>query len=80
MFTIEHDHEYNETVVTILDTTEEFEDVTVHFTANGDAFIRQWEDNLDNFNVIGMTADMYRKLMKAWELPQGAYHFKQGEK
>ena len=76
MFTIEHDHQYNETVVTILDNTEEFEDVTVHFTENGDAFIRQWEEDTDNFNVIGITAEMYRKLMKAWELPQGTYHLK----
>tara|TARA_B100000768_G_C11269345_1_gene372634 strand:+ start:471 stop:722 length:252 start_codon:yes stop_codon:yes gene_type:complete len=76
MITIEEDEHFNETLVTILDTTETYEDVQLIIDEQGDVFLRQWDEQNNNFMAIGFTSDMYRKLMQAWDLPHGIYHFR----
>ncbi len=76
MITIEEDEDFNETKVTILDTTESYEDVEMIIDHQGEVFFRQWDENEKRYQVIGFTSDMYRKLMEAWNLPHGIYHFR----
>ena len=70
MFTIEF--EDDETLITILDVTGELEDVSA-LLYDDYCHIRQWDEKQQRFDVITMKADMYLKLMKAWNLPEGTY-------
>lgn len=70
MFTIEFDHD--ETLITVLDETGELDDISA-LLYDDYCHIRQWNEKLQRFDVITMTPTMYLKLMKAWNLPQGAY-------
>lgn len=71
MFTIEMDHD--ETTVTILDENDGYEDV--QFLIFDDiVYIRQWNEELDLFETIVMSPDMFDEFRKALDLPEGAYH------
>lgn len=70
MITVEFDDD--ETCITILDNTGELEDVSALLFDNY-CHIRQWNEKLNRFDVITLKPEMYLKLMKAWNLPQGAY-------
>jgi hypothetical protein len=76
MITIEEDEDFNETKVTILDTTDSYEDVEMIIDHQAEVFFRQWDENEKRYQVIGFTSDMYRKLMEAWNLLHGIYHFR----
>lgn len=70
MFTIEF--EDDETLITIIDTTAELEDVSV-LLYDDYCHIRQWDDKRQRYDVITLSSEMYLKLMRAWKLPEGAY-------
>lgn len=70
MFTIEFDED--ETLITILDETNELEDVSVLLYDNY-CHLRQWNEKTQRFDVITLKPEMYLKLMKAWNLPEGVY-------
>jgi hypothetical protein len=70
MITVEFDDD--ETCITILDNTGELEDVSALLFDNY-CHIRQWNEKLNRFDVITLKPEMYLKLMKAWNLPEGAY-------
>lgn len=71
MFTIEMEHD--ETLVTILDENDFYEDV--QFSIFDDiVYIRQWNEELDLFETIVMSPDMFDEFRKALDLPEGAYH------
>ena len=70
MITIEFD--MDETLITIMDNTGELEDVGA-LLYDDYCHFRQWNEKLDRFDVITLTPEMYLKLMKAWNLPEGAY-------
>lgn len=71
MFTIEFDDD--ETLITILDEEGELDDVSALLYDNY-CHIRQWNEKHQMFDVVTLTPTMYLKLMKAWNLPQGAYN------
>ena len=70
MITVEFD--MDETLITIMDNTGELEDVQA-LLYDDYCHFRQWNEKLDRFDVITLTPEMYLKLMKAWNLPEGAY-------
>jgi len=70
MFTIEM--EDDESLITILDTTDELEDVSV-LLYDDYCHIRQWNEKMQKFDVVTLKAEMYLQLMEAWKLPTGAY-------
>lgn len=73
MFTIEMDHD--ETRVTILDESDYYEDV--QFVIFDDiVYIRQWSEELDLFETIAMSPEMFDEFRKALDLPEGAYRTK----
>jgi hypothetical protein len=70
MFTNEHN--FDETVTTILDETCEYEDV--HLIINGEeVFIRQWDDNREKYEIVQMTHKMFFELQEALKKPEGMY-------
>jgi hypothetical protein len=71
MFTIEFDED--ETLITILDKTDELEDVSV-LMYDDYCHIRQWNEKEQMFDVCTLSSEMYLELMKAWKLPEGAYY------
>ena len=71
MFTIEFDED--ETLITILDKTDELEDVSV-LMYDDYCHIRQWNEKEQMFDIVTLSSEMYLELMKAWKLPEGAYY------
>jgi hypothetical protein len=70
MFTNEHN--FDETITTILDETCEYEDV--HLIINDEeVFIRQWDDNREKYEIIQMTHKMFFELQEALRKPEGMY-------
>lgn len=70
MITIEFD--MDETLITIMDNRGELEDVGA-LLYDDYCHIRQYNEKLDRYDVITLTSEMYLKLMKAFNLPEGAY-------
>lgn len=70
MLTIEFDDD--ETLITIIDTTGELEDVSA-LLYDDYCHIRQWNEKLQKFDVVTLKPEMYLKLMTAWKLPEGTY-------
>ena len=77
MFTIEMDQD--ETLITVLDSTGELEDVEV-LLYDDYCHIRQWNEKTQLFELVTLKCDMYYKLMRAWELPSGTYTLEKNEK
>ena len=70
MITIEMDHD--ETFLTIMDRQGHYEDVSV-LLYDDLCYIRQWNEKKDWFDLIVLSPEMYLQLMKAFNLPEGAY-------
>ena len=70
MITVEFD--LDETLITIMDDEGRHEDVAA-ILYDDFCYIRQYNEKTDKFDVICMSPDMYLKLMKAFNLPEGTY-------
>ena len=70
MITIEYD--MDETLITIMDDTGELEDVSA-LLYDDYCHIRQWNEKRQRFEVVSLKPEMYFKLMKAFNLPEGTY-------
>ena len=70
MITIEFD--MDETLITIMDNSGELEDVGA-LLYDDYRHIRQWNEKLNRYDVVTMKPEMYLKLMKAFNLSEGAY-------
>jgi hypothetical protein len=69
-FTVEH--QFRETVVTLLDQSGQLEDVEVLLDSEG-LFIRQWNEDLDRYEVVEFTNNQFKELLTALGLPEGMY-------
>lgn len=70
MFTVEMD--FDEVAVTILDDSDQFEDV--QFLIYDDiVYIRQWFEDIGLYNTIAMTPEMFEEFRSAMNKPEGAY-------
>ena len=70
MFTIEMDHD--EILITTLDMTDNYEDVTVRLY-DDEVYISQWNEDSQYFDSVIMTSEMYYSIMQAWTKSEGAY-------
>lgn len=70
MITIEFD--MDETLITIMDNTGELDDVSA-LLYDDYCHFRQWNEKSQMFDVITLKPEMYLKLMKAFNLSEGAY-------
>jgi hypothetical protein len=77
MITIEYD--MDETLITIMDDTGELEDVSA-LLYDDYCHIRQWNEKRQRFEVVTFKPEMYYKLMKAFQLPEGVYLLEKNSK
>ena len=77
MITIEFDQD--ETLITIIDETGELEDVSALLYEDY-CHIRQWDEERQRFDVVTLKPEMYYKLMKAFNLPEGSYLLEKNSK
>lgn len=70
MITVEFD--MDETLITVMDETGELEDVSA-LLYDDYCHFRQWNEKLQRFDVITLKPEMYLKLMKSFNLPEGVY-------
>lgn len=77
MITIEFD--MDETLITVMDNTGELEDVSA-LLYDDYCHLRQWNEKLHKFDVITLKPEMYLKLMKSFNLSEGAYDLVIAEK
>jgi len=77
MITIEYD--MDETLITIMDDTGELEDVSA-LLYDDYCHIRQWNEKRQRFEVVTFKPEMYYKLMKAFNLPEGVYLLEKNSK
>lgn len=70
MFTVEHG--YAETVTTILSDHPELEDVQVIFEDDA-VWVRQFDEDMNCYQVIALTNPMWLELIAAYTSPQGCF-------
>lgn len=71
-FSVEHNFE--ETVITIMDDTAELEDVKIYFTDDGVDILQVVHiENLEVFNGITLSHEMLQDLLAAYNSPEGLY-------
>lgn len=70
MITVEFD--MDETLITVMDNTGELDDVQA-LLYDDYCHLRQWNEKTKHFDVITFSPIMYLKLMKAFNLSEGAY-------
>lgn len=71
MFT--NEFEFDETVSTIMDDEGQYEDVHLIIT-DDNVFIRQYDEDMDKYEVIQMSPKMFEELLKALHKPEGMFY------
>lgn len=64
--------DWDETAITILDETGQYEDLQV-VLYDDICYIRQWDSELERNNYIVVSPKMMLSFMNSWRLPSGAY-------
>ena len=72
MYTVEF--ESDAAVITTLDQSDMHEDVEVIFSDDGDVYIRQYEPEMDSYQLILMSAQQWIDLMAAYKSSEGSYY------
>jgi len=73
MFTVEMD--FDEIEITVMDDTDEHEDVKVHIF-DDIVYIRQFDNDATIPETIAMSPDMWDQLILAINSPEGAFQVK----
>lgn len=71
MFTVEF--ESDASIVTTLDQQDAFEDVEMVLADDGTIYIRQFDEQLEEYQMIYMSAQQWLDLITAYQSPEGAY-------
>lgn len=71
MFTVEFEDE--DTVITTLDDTGEFDDTEVIIDGNGTVWFRQFSEELNAYHVVVMSRHQFEDIVSAWSKTEGAY-------
>lgn len=71
-FSVEHN--FDETVITLMDDAAELEDVKIYFTDEGVDLLQVVHmENLEVFNGITLSHEMLQDLLVAYQSPEGVY-------
>jgi hypothetical protein len=70
MFTNEFD--WDETITVVLDDEGMYEDVSI-FIDGTDVYLRQWNENLERYEVISMSHTMWVEMQLAMKTSEGAF-------
>ena len=71
MFTVEF--EADASIITTLDQQDAFEDVEMVLADDGTIYIRQFDEQLEEFQMIYMSTQQWLDLITAYQSPEGAY-------
>jgi hypothetical protein len=66
------EHEFDGTVVTIVDPEGKYEDVQLISDSSG-WYIRQWNEDLGGYEVVELSSTSFNLLLQSLTLPEGAY-------
>jgi hypothetical protein len=72
MYTVEF--ESDASVITTLDQNDMYEDVEVILGDGGDVYIRQYEPDMDSYQLILMSAQQWIDLMAAYKSSEGSFY------
>ena len=72
MFTVEF--ESDASIVTTLDQNNLHEDVEVIFGDDGDVYMRQFEPEMDAYQMLIMSSQQWLDIMAAYKSSAGAYY------
>ena len=72
MYTVEF--ESDAAVITTLDQNDMYEDVEVILGDGGDVYIRQYEPDMNAYQLILMSAQQWIDLMAAYKSSEGSYY------
>ena len=72
MFTVEF--ESDASIITTLDHNDEYEDVEVVFGDDGDVYIRQFEPEMESYQMVILSAQQWLDIMAAYKSSEGAYY------
>jgi|TARA_Y100000389_G_C17464116_1_gene524109 hypothetical protein len=70
MFTVEEN--FDESVVTVMDTTGKFEDVKAHFDEEG-VYLVQYNETIDVDEMLLLSNEMWEMLIEAYNRTVGTY-------
>lgn len=70
MFTVEFDHDNIEIIV--IDDTDGYEDLKID-AFDDIVYIRQWNEELGEFNVVVISPKMWEELISAVQGPEGSF-------
>ena len=78
MFTVEF--ESDASIVTTLDQHDKHEDVEIIFGDDGVVYMRQFEPDMEQYQMLIMSAQQWMDLMSAWNSPEGAFYLESKKK
>lgn len=67
-----NEFDFDEITITIMDETDEVEDVHVIIT-DDQVFIRQWDDDREKYEIICMNPKMFFEMQEAMKHPAGLF-------
>lgn len=71
MYTVEF--EGDASIVTTLDDNDSYNDVEMIFADDGSIYIRQFDEDLEEYQMLFMSYQQWLDLMAAYHSPEGAY-------
>ena len=74
MFTVEF--ESDASIITTIDERDRFEDVEMIIGDDGTVYIRQFEHDLEQYQMLFMSSQQWLDLLTAYQSPEGAYYVK----
>lgn len=74
MYTVEL--EFDASIITTLDQRDMYEDVDMILADDGTVYIRQFDENLEEYQMIYMSSQQWLDLMAAYHSPEGAFYVK----
>jgi len=72
MFTVEF--ESDASIITTLDHTDKHEDVEIIFGDEGTVYMRQFEPEMDAYQMLIMSSQQWLDIMAAYKSSAGAYY------
>jgi len=72
MYTVEF--ESDASVITTLDQRDEYEDIEVILGDDGVVFMRQYEPEMDSYQMLIMSSQQFLDIMAAYKSKEGAYY------
>jgi len=78
VYTVEFDTDAS--VITTIDQTQNHEDVEMIFADNGTVYIRQYEEVLEDYQVLYMSHQQWLDLVAGYKSPEGLFYLTEKRK